>query len=346
MGCNCTTETKKIRISKKIKTEVKPTFNTKYTSSKLMVNKKKCKIQDHNDDHSLNELYNDITEASYNSSPAASIRSARTEDVPLSAKWSAWKQALKIEEIYVTEKYEELKKSKAESKWIETIVEDVARTSLSYPYNTEALENILTAYSIYNKEIGYCQGMNYLAGLILIVSDMKEEEAFWAFVSLMEQKLSNEKLQLSGVKKLFAEGFPLAKLLEHLFEAVLEDNDPILKAHLNSIGFYTELWLHKWISSLFLYTFPISYCTAFWDAFLEEGVSFILAITCAILKGLAQGLKSTKTMAECNKIFNLSNGILNEFIPNPEEIISIAKSIKINWKTLHSITQAHKFCVQ
>ena len=39
----------------------------------------------------------------------------------------------------------------------------------------------------YNKEIGYCQGMNYIAGLIVLVV-REEEKAFWLLVCLIEVK--------------------------------------------------------------------------------------------------------------------------------------------------------------
>lgn len=35
------------------------------------------------------------------------------------------------------------------------------------------LYNVLIAYSKHNPEVGYCQGMNYLTGLILVGVDMK-----------------------------------------------------------------------------------------------------------------------------------------------------------------------------
>ena len=47
------------------------------------------------------------------------------------------------------------------------------------------LYKLLAVYSIHNPEIGYCQGMNYLAALILIGVDMKEDLAYTIFVKLM-----------------------------------------------------------------------------------------------------------------------------------------------------------------
>lgn len=45
--------------------------------------------------------------------------------------------------------------------------------------------NILLAYAKRNTAVGYCQGMNYLAGMIVrVVED--EEDAFWVLTNLFE----------------------------------------------------------------------------------------------------------------------------------------------------------------
>ncbi|KAF7725604.1 hypothetical protein EC973_009482 [Apophysomyces ossiformis] len=50
-----------------------------------------------------------------------------------------------------------------------------------------ALRRLLSAFSLYSPTIGYCQSLNYIAGLLLIF--MKEEEAFWTFVALIHDIL-------------------------------------------------------------------------------------------------------------------------------------------------------------
>ena len=42
---------------------------------------------------------------------------------------------------------------------------------------------VAVAYSVYNQEVGYCQGMSQVAALLLMYMD--EEDAFWAMSSLM-----------------------------------------------------------------------------------------------------------------------------------------------------------------
>lgn len=48
------------------------------------------------------------------------------------------------------------------------------------------LYNVLKAYSSYDIEVGYCQGINYLAAMLL--THVKEEQdAFWCLVFIMTE---------------------------------------------------------------------------------------------------------------------------------------------------------------
>lgn len=44
----------------------------------------------------------------------------------------------------------------------------------------KSLRRLLLAFSMYSPSIGYCQSLNYIAGMLLLF--MSEEEAFWTFV--------------------------------------------------------------------------------------------------------------------------------------------------------------------
>lgn len=49
-----------------------------------------------------------------------------------------------------------------------------------------ALGRILLAFSVHKPQIGYCQSMNYIAALLLIILERNEESAFWVLVSLID----------------------------------------------------------------------------------------------------------------------------------------------------------------
>jgi USP6 N-terminal-like protein len=60
-----------------------------------------------------------------------------------------------------------------------------------YNLKQQQLFNVLVAYSVYNSEVGYCQGMSTLAGMLLMY--LGEEETFWALnILLTDRKVSNK----------------------------------------------------------------------------------------------------------------------------------------------------------
>ena len=47
------------------------------------------------------------------------------------------------------------------------------------------LKNILTCVAFLRPEIGYCQGMNFIAGALVNLID-NEEKSFWIFLSFID----------------------------------------------------------------------------------------------------------------------------------------------------------------
>ena len=69
------------------------------------------------------------------------------------------------------------------------IAKDLARTFPLQPYyrsalGRQSLANVLGAYSHHNPDIGYCQGLNYVAGMLLLLMD--EEWTFWMLAVICE----------------------------------------------------------------------------------------------------------------------------------------------------------------
>jgi hypothetical protein len=47
-------------------------------------------------------------------------------------------------------------------------------------YGQDSLRNVLTYYAVFDKEVGYCQGMGFIAAMFLTY--MPEEDAFYTLV--------------------------------------------------------------------------------------------------------------------------------------------------------------------
>lgn len=112
-----------------------------------------------------------------------------------------------------------------------------------YGLKQQALFNILGAYSIYNSDIGYCQGMSQIAALLLMY--FNEEDAFWALAILV----ADNRYNMHGF---FIPGFPkLLRYQEH-HDKIMNKFLPKLKKHLDRNGVDTGIYTLKWFFQCFL----------------------------------------------------------------------------------------------
>jgi len=103
---------------------------------------------------------------------------------------------------------------------LRTLPTNVAYCSAEAP-GIDKLRRLLIAYSWRNPVIGYCQGMNMLAGIFLLV--LEEEQAFWAFTAMVENimppdyftsNLIQSQADQRVLRELVIEKFP--RLIKHL----------------------------------------------------------------------------------------------------------------------------------
>lgn len=260
---------------------------------------------------------------------------------PARYRWVAWKVALRVKKIEVPGLYEELVGKS--TPWVEEIDKDIDRTFPTHPLFAEvkfsekgkkALKSILSAYAVYNKYVGYCQGMNFVAAFLLIVSGFQEQEVFWALVSLTRHRFAHDPLNIDGIEGLYSDHFPLLRSLERLFDVVAQTTIADVANHLVSIEFAKGFWLQKWISTLFLYSFPKSYCIRLWDFVLMRGISQLFPLILALLEWFRDELVSAD-FAEC---YELLRGFQEgERLPDVDELVEIAGRTRLDWERLRTV---------
>jgi hypothetical protein len=195
----------------------------------------------------------------------------------------------------------------------------------------EALKNILVVFAGHNPHVGYCQGMNFIAGFLLIISGFREEESFWAFLLIMTRKRKNDMLKVEGIEGFYSEEFPLFKSMKTIFIQLLEKIAPSIKEHIESIELTEELWLNKWFSMLFLHNLPMSHCIRIWDTFIINGTSGLLKVAIAILKHISQKL----LYLDFADSFALLKNLKHE-VPLPDKLILNAEKISTDWTQLNT----------
>ncbi|XP_072309920.1 USP6 N-terminal-like protein isoform X2 [Eucyclogobius newberryi] len=205
--------------------------------------------------------------------------------IPLQLRGEVWCLLLDVPKIKKEKKdfYEKLKaRARGLSPDIRQIDLDVNRTYRDhimfmhrYDVKQQALFHVLTAYSIYNTEVGYCQGMSQITALLLIY--MNEEDAFWALVKL----LSGQKHAMHGF---FIPGFPKLMRFQEHHERILKKIMPKLKQHLDTQEVYTSLYTMKWFFQCFLDRTPFTLTLRIWDIYILEGERVLPSMSYTILK--------------------------------------------------------------
>uniref|UniRef100_A0A4Y0BQ29 Rab-GAP TBC domain-containing protein n=1 Tax=Anopheles funestus TaxID=62324 RepID=A0A4Y0BQ29_ANOFN len=144
-----------------------------------------------------------------------------------------------------------------------------------YSVKQQSLFRVLAAYSMYNTEVGYCQGMSTVAAVLLMYFD--EEDTFWALDVLM----TNPRYAMHG---LYIVGFPkLMRFLAH-HDKILTRCLPKLKKHLDKHEVHSVLYSLKWFFVIFIERIPFSLCLRVWDIYMMFGERVLTAMSYTILK--------------------------------------------------------------
>ncbi|KAI8816811.1 rab-GTPase-TBC domain-containing protein [Fimicolochytrium jonesii] len=154
----------------------------------------------------------------------------------------------------------------------------------------EKLFRLLKGYSIYDSEVGYCQGLSFVVGPLLL-QNMSEVEAFAVLVRLMEDKKPTtsrsppDSHRVYGLRTLFEPAMSgLHKVLFQHTELVRE-HLPKLHAHFQTCGITAAMYASQWFLTLYTYNFPLSFVFRIFDIIFAEGaIETMLRFSIAILK--------------------------------------------------------------
>eukprot|EP00747_Dinoflagellata_sp_TGD_P002563 gnl/TRDRNA2_/TRDRNA2_104781_c0_seq1.p1 gnl/TRDRNA2_/TRDRNA2_104781_c0~~gnl/TRDRNA2_/TRDRNA2_104781_c0_seq1.p1 ORF type:complete len:325 (+),score=49.75 gnl/TRDRNA2_/TRDRNA2_104781_c0_seq1:164-1138(+) len=209
-----------------------------------------------------------------------------TRGIPWQYRWAVWKAALRLDRRREPGLFDELRTK--ECAFRRLIEVDAPRTFPDIPaFNDEyreSLRAVLTAYANFNTEVGYCQGMNFVVGLLLLTSERAEEDTFWVFTALMEDRC------LNGFYK---EKFPLLNVYLQAFDQLFSESVPELKKHFSRENMEPAVFLHQWFLSLYITCLPLPTVLMIWDGIVCNGLHVILPIAVALLKVL-EGILSTR----------------------------------------------------
>merc|ERR1719357_1847698 len=136
----------------------------------------------------------------------------------------------------------------------------------------EALFRISKAYSVYDSEIGYCQGQSFLIAALLL--QMPEEQAFGVLVEMMHSY---------SLRDLFRENFEQLQLRFYQLDRLVEKRLPDLWQHFQQVGLETHMYASQWFLTLFSAKFPLFLVFRVLDVFMLQGIDTIFQVSLGLL---------------------------------------------------------------
>uniref|UniRef100_A0A146KNV6 TBC1 domain family member CG11727 n=1 Tax=Lygus hesperus TaxID=30085 RepID=A0A146KNV6_LYGHE len=223
---------------------------------------------------------------------------------------------------------------KATSACEKVIRRDIART---YPEHDlfkekdgvgqESLFNVMKAYSLHDREVGYCQGSGFIVGLLLML--MPEEEAFAVFVKLMKDY---------RMRDMFKPSMAELGLCMYQLENLVQELMPDLHNHFNSQSFHTSMYASSWFLTLFTTALALPTACRIIDVFLSEGMDIIFKVALALLQMGKEDLLCLD-MEGMLKYFQKELPVRAD--SDPEAVMNIAYNVKFNAKRMQKLKKEY-----
>ncbi|XP_018084570.1 TBC1 domain family member 1 isoform X6 [Xenopus laevis] len=159
------------------------------------------------------------------------------------------------------------------------ILIDLGRTFPTHPYFSAqlgagqlSLYNILKAYSLLDPEVGYCQGLSFVAGILLL--HMTEEDAFKMLKFLMYDM---------GMRKQYRPDMITLQIQMYQLSRLLHDYHRDLYNHLETYEIGPSLYAAPWFLTMFASQFPLGFVARVFDMIFLQGSEVIFKVALSLL---------------------------------------------------------------
>lgn len=232
------------------------------------------------------------------------VRDLWWQGLPPSVRGRVWSLAIG-NELNITAELYEIFLSRAKEKWrsysetssvndnesdggasladressLDLIKLDISRTFPSLfifqkggPYH-DLLHSVLGAYTCYRPDIGYVQGMSFIAAVLIL--NLEEAEAFITFANLLNKpcQMAFFRVDHELMLKYFA-----------AFEIFFEENLPRLFSHFQTNSLTPDLYLIDWIFTLYSKSLPLDVACRVWDVFCRDGEESLFRTGLGVLR--------------------------------------------------------------
>ncbi|XP_074817423.1 ecotropic viral integration site 5 protein homolog isoform X3 [Natator depressus] len=260
------------------------------------------------------------------------IKELVRKGIPHHFRAIVWQLLCTAQSMPIKDQYSELLKMTSPCEKL--IRRDIARTYPEHDFfkekdslGQEVLFNVMKAYSLVDREVGYCQGSAFIVGLLLM--QMPEEEAFCVFVKLMQDY---------RLRELFKPSMAELGLCMYQFEYMIQEQLPELYVHFQSQSFHTSMYASSWFLTIFLTTFPLPIATRIFDIFMSEGLEIVFRVGLAVLQMNQAELMQLDMEGMLQHFQKI---IPHQFDSGPDKLIQASYQVKYNAKKMKKLEKEY-----
>ena len=188
------------------------------------------------------------------------------------------------------------------------------------------LKEILRIFVVARPDIGYVQGLSYIAGTLLLQMDKFSSFVCFMNIILSPNILPFYRLDENNIKKRL-----------DLFNEIFKTNLPKLYSHFKENEVFPEHYLLEWFMTLFTRNLNIELALRIWDIYMIEGI-FIIYKTAIVIFNLDE-----------KKLLNMDFGEIMDFLKNldknnydEDKFVDEIYKIKFNDKIINKIHQLNE----
>ena len=233
-----------------------------------------------------------LPSGSFKSWSAAKLKRACRAGLPVDLRPDVWRYLLKTEDAGIElarqgDSYSELLKRKIPAKIGRVIQVDLKRTfpgNLKFAALQTELRDVLFAFAVARPDVGYCQGLNFIAGTFLIVFSADHsigslpETAFLALYQFISNRLDISHYFTPGMSLLLSD-------LSSLYSLVVNHLRLPLHQAIRSPSALTVA-TSEWFHTCFVTAFPFPIVLRIWDVLIAEGKKGLFRSAVGTLKAV------------------------------------------------------------
>ncbi|XP_067143127.1 growth hormone-regulated TBC protein 1-A-like [Centruroides vittatus] len=253
--------------------------------------------------------WEDLLDAKKNVKKGYKVKRYVRKGIPRKHRGTIWMAVSGGQELkdQTPDLYSSLLSGPKNSELIDTIELDIPRTFPDNIYfknspdgKRQLLFNVLVAFAHQNQNVGYCQGLNYIAGILLLITE-DEEITFWLLRILVENILPDYYTK---------EMMGLRTDLE-VFSELVKIKVPDVYNHMKLHNVAWAIVITKWFICLYAEVLPIETVLRIWDCLFYEGSKILFRVGITMIIKNKEKILKARNFSEIAEVFK---GITQESV--------------------------------